>query len=285
MAARTGLEASTLRMWEQRHGFPVPDRLPSGHRRYSEDDVGRILTVVRDREAGLELRAAIEKAKRGARDGALGIEDSSIYAGLRHARPDLRPYLLSKGVLMQISHAIEDECGSGAHPALLMASFQRERFYRHAQARWLDLAAAAETAVVLADFAEVYRPEHGPIEVPIGQAEPIGREWALICDSPDFTALLAGWELPGQDHVKDLERTFETVWSVEPELVRAAARVAGVIVERSAPGAVPGLAERLEAPVEPGPPAIGLLVGLANRMVAYVGGATTLPARRSSASG
>ena len=285
VVSRTGLEAPTLRMWEQRHGFPVPDRLPSGHRRYSEDDVELILGVVRDREAGLELRSAIDRAKRGAHDRTLAIDDASIYAGLRRARPELRPYVLAKRVLMQISHAIEDECGAGAHPALLMASFQRERFYRHAQARWLDLAAPADMAVVMADFPAVHRPERGPVEVPIDRTEPIGREWSLICDSPDFTALLVGWERPGQDDVVDLERTFETVWSVEPELVRDAARVAGVIAERSARGAVPGLAERLEMPVDAASPPIGRLVRLTNRMVAYVGGARALPAPRSSAGG
>ena len=36
MAARTGVPQGTLRMWETRYGFPVPERLPSGHRRYPE---------------------------------------------------------------------------------------------------------------------------------------------------------------------------------------------------------------------------------------------------------
>lgn len=285
VVSRTGVEAPTLRMWEQRHGFPIPERLPSGHRRYSEDDVDLIHGVVRDREAGLELRAAIEKARRGADARSLAIDDASIYAGLRRARPDLRPYLLPKGVLVAISHAIEDECGAGAHPALLMASFQRERYYRHAEARWRDLAGPAECAVVMADFPSVRRPDAGPIEIPIDRADPIGREWSLICDAPDFTALLSGWERPGQDEVTDSERTFEMIWSVEPELVRDAARVAGVIVEGAAPGVVPGLAARLETHVDGGPPPIGLLVQLANRMVAYVGGASALPAPQSSEAG
>ena len=39
VAARTGLNASTLRMWETRYGAPVPRRLPGGHRRYTAHDV------------------------------------------------------------------------------------------------------------------------------------------------------------------------------------------------------------------------------------------------------
>ena len=36
---RTGVGEATLRAWEQRYGFPEPERLPSGHRRYRESDV------------------------------------------------------------------------------------------------------------------------------------------------------------------------------------------------------------------------------------------------------
>ncbi len=283
VVARTGVEAPTLRMWEQRHGFPVPRRLPSGHRRYSDEDVELIRGVVHDRELGLELRAAIEKARRAAQTGARPIDDASIYAGLRRTRPGLRPFLLPKRALVSISHAIEDECGAGGHRPVLIASFQRERFYRDSEARWRDLTASAEYAVVLADFAKVRRPRHAPVEVPLDPSHPIGREWSLVCDAPDFTALLSAWERPGQDDVVDSERAFETVWSVEPGLVRDGARVAAAIVERSAPGAVPGLADRLGGPVEPHQPPIGRVVGLANRMVAYVGGATALPVPHSSA--
>ena len=50
---RTGVAEGTLRMWERRHGFPVPERLPSGHRRYSDDQVESVLRVVAGRSAGL----------------------------------------------------------------------------------------------------------------------------------------------------------------------------------------------------------------------------------------
>ena len=44
-------------MWERRHGFPVPARLPSGHRRYRREDVERVMQVLREREAGLSVGA------------------------------------------------------------------------------------------------------------------------------------------------------------------------------------------------------------------------------------
>ncbi len=271
VTGRTGVEAATLRMWEQRHEFPVPDRLPSGHRRYSHLDVELIRQVTRDREAGLELRTAIENVKRAARGERPVIEDDSIYSGLRRRRPDLKSYTLTKSTLIAVSHAIEDECASASQRGLLFGSFQRERFYRQAQARWRDLAATAECAFVLADFDAVRRPDVGPVEVPIDSSEPVGREWSLVYDAPAFGAVLSGWERPGQDDLPDLERRFEALWSVEPELVRDASTVAYGIVERVAPDVVEGIQDLLARPVEPQQPSLTQLTALTNRMVAYVG--------------
>ena len=37
---RAGIGEATLRAWESRYGFPDPERLASGHRRYDERDDG-----------------------------------------------------------------------------------------------------------------------------------------------------------------------------------------------------------------------------------------------------
>lgn len=38
----TGLSPDVIRVWERRYGFPVPVRLPSGHRRYRPEDLHRL---------------------------------------------------------------------------------------------------------------------------------------------------------------------------------------------------------------------------------------------------
>jgi DICT domain-containing protein/predicted DNA-binding transcriptional regulator AlpA len=277
VAARTGVEAATLRMWEQRHGVPRPRRLQSGHRRYSEADVALIDRVVREREAGLELRAAIAAAQR-VPGGAQTPDESSIHAGLRRRRPELDPYPLPKRVLVGMSHAIEDECAVSGQRAMLFASFQRERFYRLAESRWRDLAGPARCAIVLADFAELREPPGAPCEVPSDRAEPLGREWSLICDGPQLAALLSGWERPGQEDAPDGGRTFETVWSLDRGLVREAARLACAIAARSAPQLAESVRAALDEPVGRGVPAGEAIESLTNRMVAYVGGARRRPA-------
>ena len=89
VAARSGVPAGTLRMWEERYGFPKPERLPSGHRRFSEDQVDQVRAVVAAREGGLSLPAAIERI-----NGAPAERRESLYALLRLRRPELALALL-----------------------------------------------------------------------------------------------------------------------------------------------------------------------------------------------
>jgi len=42
---RTGIGEHTLRAWERRFGFPTPERLPSGHRRYTQAQVQQLLLI------------------------------------------------------------------------------------------------------------------------------------------------------------------------------------------------------------------------------------------------
>jgi DICT domain-containing protein/predicted DNA-binding transcriptional regulator AlpA len=282
VAARTGVNAATLRMWEQRFGFPEPARLESGHRRYSEEDVERVRRVARDRTAGLSIPAAIERAR-----SAITEVEPSIYAGIRRRRPDLIPYYLPKRTLIALSHAIEDECVGRAERPVLFGSFQRPRFFRHAEARWRELSRTSASAIVFAEFDERRDPPGGPHEIPIAHDDPLLREWGLICDAPDYSAFLAAWERPGQDGVPDHERGFETIWSVEPELVREASRVGAAIAEQAAPDLIPPIRERLADTPPPAAEEFRLVGALTNRMVAYVGQAATsrLPAPHASPAG
>ena len=277
----TGISEGTLRMWETRYGFPDPERLPSGHRRYSAEDIVRVRQVARDRDAGLSMKAAIERAREIA-----GEPELSIFAGLRRRRPDLQPYLLPKHTLVGLSHAIEDECAARAERPVLFGSFQRVRFWRHAKSRWRELARTAHATFVFADFPDAAIPAdpQEPVELPIDRADPFGREWSIVCDAPAYSAFLAGWERPGQDAVPDLERRFETIWSVEPALVRDAARISAGLVERSRPELVERFLDRLRDTPPPSGEELRLVGALTNRMVAYVSDSVVspLPAPHSS---
>lgn len=274
ISARTGVHEGTLRMWETRYGFPEPRRLVSGHRRYAPSDVERVRTVLRGREEGISLPAAIERARR------IGDEPQpSVFSALRAGFPYLQPQLLPKRALASLSRAIEDECCARARRPLLFACFQHERFFRQAELRWRELARTAEAAVVLADFAGTKRTKLGPVEVALQAHDPLLREWVIVCDAPEFTAGLVGWERLSEGSG---ERHFETVWTVEPPVVREAARICCGLAVRAAPELAVDLSERLAMAAAPSDPEVRAAVELTTRMVTYATRSHRHQARRHS---
>ena len=263
VAARTGVGENTLRMWELRHRFPVPARRPNGRRSYSTGDVERILAVVRAREEGLSLSKAIARVER-----VEAVPPASVYAALRERFGHLQPQPLAKPALLWLTRAIEDECRARASRPLLFGCFQHERFYRQSQARWRELARGAERAVVLADFPSLRIAADGPAEVPLSAGDAMLREWVVVCESAELPACLVGWERP-PGSVRG-SRVFETVWTLEPEVVREAARACVELVARAAPELVDELREHLAAPAQPaGEPQVRAAAGLATRVAAY----------------
>jgi DICT domain-containing protein len=266
VADRTGVPEGTLRMWERRHRFPVPQRLPSGHRRYSERDVELVRRVAAERAAGVALGTAIERASRDPEPPA-----TSLYAALRRHRPDIEPRLLPKRLMIALSHAIEDESLARAERPILFAAFQRERFYRQAQARWRALSLHAELTVAFADFEVPRSPRGGPAEIPLRRDSPLAREWAIVCDAPGHAVCLLGREALASGRDDGHGRSFETVWSVEPDVVRDAALACAQITAASHPALAGRFRARLEAaPARPAGDQLRLAAAITNRTLSYL---------------
>ena len=269
IAERTGLAPGTIRMWEQRYGFPEPERTPSGYRRYTDDDVEALRRVAAYRRVGLSIPAAIERV----RNAETASDRPSIYASVASLDPSARPQLLRKGTLIALSRAIEHEALARAASPLLFASFQTEDRYRQVEARYRRLAAHADAATVFAAFDGPRRPRGGPVELPIDLDDAIGNEWAVIVDAPGYSACLLAWEHPHESNgtpLPDHARRFEAVWTVHPRATRRAAEVAA----RLAAQIDPDYGEELETLLSDRPlavesPAPGL-TALANRAIAYV---------------
>jgi DICT domain-containing protein len=136
------------------------------------------------------------------------------------------------------------------------------------------LAQAAEAAVVFADFPEPRRPEGAPAEIPIGAGDALGNEWAVIIDAPGYAACLLAWEQPRSAEQAaretDGDRRFETLWTVDPPVVRRVSLAGTALVRR----AVPELAERIEQILADRPLAVEApapaLTALTNRILAYL---------------
>lgn len=74
LSRATGIPAETLRTWEARYGFPVPERKPSGHRVYPLSSIPRLRRIAEALSLGLragqvvaaseaELQALLESAR------------------------------------------------------------------------------------------------------------------------------------------------------------------------------------------------------------------------------
>ncbi len=275
LAEQTGLSPATLRIWEQRHGFPVPQRRASGHRRYPETEVAAVRNVVAQRDAGVRLDVAIsraiEQAKRAARPGS-----PSIYADLRRRHPTLPTYRMHKSTLIAMSWAIEDELCATAQQAHVFGAFQRPENYAPSRPRWRELARISRSAFVFASFDEgalgdpdLADDEHEPILVPLAVQAPMRQEWAVVVDGDRLPAVLTAWELPGQYDVPDRDRLFECAWTVEPAVVRDASRLCLQVALDAGVAVSEEVVTDLEAPTLATSPDPRATMNLFNRVIAY----------------
>ena len=170
LAERTGLSPATLRMWEQRHGFPRPQRLDSGHRRYLEADVAAVADVVRRRDAGVRLDVAIAEARSARRARTGGARRST--PTLRRKHPHL-PVATAAQVARCWRCRGRSRTSSAPRPTgpTIFGAFQQERYYAAARPRWAELALVSRSAFAFAEFPDLDGPR--PSAPPPGR----GRCW------------------------------------------------------------------------------------------------------------
>jgi DICT domain-containing protein len=265
VADLTGVAAGTIRMWEQRYGFPEPSRTAAGYRIYTEEDVVAIRRVLAYRDRGLSVPAALERAR--ALGG--GTDRPSIFAALASGDAPVRPQRLQRRTLIALSRAIEEEAIARAAGPVVIAAFQAERNYRAVEHRYRRLARVGDAVGVFANFDDCrIGADDEPAEIPIASTDALGHEWAVIIDAPGYAACLVGWETP--DGGRD--RFFEAVWTMDAPVVRRAAQIGAALAARSAPE----WSERLLAILEDRPLAVETptpgLTALTNRMIGYLDG-------------
>lgn len=269
VSARTGVGVAVLRAWESRHGFPEPMRLPGGHRRYLEADVERIRRVEQARAEGLSIEAAIQRVRREAVEA-----EPSVFAGLRRRHPETSVVRLTRATALAVSRAIEDEQLAGAHRSVLIAGFQEPRFHQGSEGRWRELARTAAATAVLATFG-TSRQEGRVWQVAIDDRQPVRREWFVVCDGPG-PAVFSAWEVP-RPAAAPGPRRFESLWSTDPAVVRAAADLAIEVVAERAPAAAADLRAGL------GPLALAPPPGHADRIAQRIVAQLDVASRRSPA--
>lgn len=146
---------------------------------------------------------------------------TSVLASLLEALPHLRQQVYFKSSLTALSHAMEDQVLAGSQQCLVIASFQRERFYRQEAHRYRRIAERTPQVYVLAapetDFknsSEFYE------TVAFEPEDALSLEWHLVVIGPQYANCLLCKErlAPVVDSVNseiDPSRRFEGIWTFD----------------------------------------------------------------------
>lgn len=125
---------------------------------------------------------------------------NSVLVDLLQALPQLRSHMYFKSSLTALSHAMEDQVLAGTDQPLVIACFQRERFYRQEAHRYKRLAQRTPQVYVLAapetDFANGWE---GYETVAFDPTDSLSQEWHLVVLGPQYATCLVCRERLAQD--------------------------------------------------------------------------------------
>jgi len=248
-------------MWEIRYGFPTPCRSHGRHRRYTEDECRLLLQVRREREGGLSMESAIANARANVRQA-----EHSLFAGLRLRHPGADVVVLPEPFMLAISRALEEGMLERAG-GVLFGAFQRQQAWHVAEPRWRRAARSAHSAVVFADFALAAH-DDGLWQVPVPRDSDLAAEWAVIHDGPTAGGCLVARESPGNARLG--RRRFEAIWSLDPSVVRDAARIAATIACAASPDLADVVAPRLRSEPRARPSTLREASSFVNRVFVHL---------------
>lgn len=175
----------------------------------------------------------------------------SLLAELLQAWPQLRAQIYFKSSMTALSHAMEDLVLAGSDEPLVIASFQRERFYRQEAHRYRRIASRSSQVYVLAAAETEFKNASECHEtVAFAPEDGLSKEWHLVVLGQEYSTCLICQEkivpLENQDErgplVMDQARRFEGIWTFDREVsCKAAAFLLDKIVNYR-----PELAEKID---------------------------------------
>ncbi|MGL4375086.1 MAG: DICT sensory domain-containing protein [Microcoleaceae cyanobacterium] len=154
---------------------------------------------------------------------------TSVLTQLLQIIPQLRPQLYFKSSLTALSHAMEDQVLAGTDQPLVIASFQRERFYRQEAHRYRRIAQRTSQVYVLASPETEFKNSsefHETIAFEPGDG--LCQEWHLLVIGQDYCSCLICQEREGfSDDEKAIDqfRRFEGIWTFDSLVTSHAAEL------------------------------------------------------------
>jgi DICT domain-containing protein len=161
---------------------------------------------------------------------------TSILEALLHRSPQLRSQLYFKSSLTALSHAMEDQVlAGGAQPPLVIASFQRERFYRQEAHRYERIAALTPHVYVLAAPETSFTNASKEYEtIAFDPTDQLSHEWHLVVIGQNYAACLVCQERQSAPEAKpepseflamEQTRRFEGIWTFDRQVSCQAAEI------------------------------------------------------------
>ncbi|MFU8839501.1 MAG: DICT sensory domain-containing protein [Nitriliruptoraceae bacterium] len=146
-------------------------------------------------------------------------EDQPVLRSVLEAAADrVVPTTLAKATLTELCHTLEDQLLHEDLAGVVVAGFQRARYWEIERERYRQLCASSERHAIVfaADAAPV---TDGVTYVQVDPDHPLAREWFVIALTERFSAVLFGRELTAPQDALEHERTFLSVWSFDPIVV------------------------------------------------------------------
>jgi DICT domain-containing protein/signal transduction histidine kinase len=175
----------------------------------------------------------------------------SLLAELLQALPQLRAQIYFKSSMTALSHAMEDLVLAGSDEPLVIASFQRERFYRQEAHRYRRIAERSSQVYVLAAPETEFKNSSECHEnVAFAPEDGLSQEWHLVVIGQEYSTCLICQEkivpIENQESdgplLMDQARRFEGIWTFDREVsCKAAALLLDRIVNYR-----PELAEKID---------------------------------------
>lgn len=142
-----------------------------------------------------------------------------------------------KNTLVALCHALEDCILTSESEPLVLAAFQRGKWYLLEADRYASLAERSRQVVIMATpeagFSEHATSQRADVNlVQLTTEDPVAQEWHLIILSPTYTAMVLCQELSEADYgveghpTEDRLRKFYGLWTFERQLVQEAVDLA-----------------------------------------------------------
>lgn len=156
----------------------------------------------------------------------------SVVTQVLDAFPNWRPQMYFKSSLTALSHAMEDQVLASSEKPLIIASFQRERFYRQEAHRYQRIGKKTNHVYVLCapetDFqnsSELYE------KIAFSGDDALTQEWHLVVIGENYSSCLickektAVSETESSHGAMDNSRRFEGLWTFDRDISQKAGSI------------------------------------------------------------